>query len=104
MHKTLPVGKRKYDCTQNRELSQLDFNGRVLSLAANSDIPPLEKIKFIGIFCSNSDEFYKFRDKLAKKGINKPITAGILQSPHKQADQSREKQKYAPGRKIRAVL
>lgn len=72
MHKTLPVGKRKYDCTQNRELSQLDFNGRVLSLAANSDIPPLEKIKFIGIFCSNSDEFYKVRiNRLIKAAKSK---------------------------------
>ena len=26
----------------------------------------------------DNDEFYKFRDKLAKKGINKPITAGIM--------------------------
>lgn len=78
MHKTLPVGKRKYDCTQNRELSQLDFNGRVLSLAANSDIPPLEKIKFIGIFCSNSDEFYKVR-------INRLIKAAKSKNMHPDA-------------------
>jgi hypothetical protein len=45
----------------NRELSWLDFNARVLSLAADTEIELLERCKFSAIFCSNLDEFYQIR-------------------------------------------
>ncbi|MSO15458.1 MAG: polyphosphate kinase 1 [Ilumatobacteraceae bacterium] len=45
----------------NRELSWLDFNERVLSLARETSVPLLERIKFCAIFCSNLDEFYQVR-------------------------------------------
>jgi len=45
----------------NRDLSWLYFNERVLHEAAGKDVPLLEKIKFLGIYSSNLDEFYRVR-------------------------------------------
>src|SRR5215211_6505860 len=45
----------------NRELSWLDFNGRVLQLAEDSSVPLLERVKFCAIWESNLDEFYMVR-------------------------------------------
>jgi polyphosphate kinase len=45
----------------NRELSTIDFNRRVLALAANPEQPLLERLKFLAIFCSNTDELFEVR-------------------------------------------
>ena len=44
-----------------RELSQVAFNGRVLQEARDETVPLLERLRFLGIFSSNQDEYYRVR-------------------------------------------
>ena len=44
--------------TQNRELSWLRFNERVMDEAVEEGVPAFERLKFISIFTSNLDEFF----------------------------------------------
>jgi len=55
------TGELPDDRYLNRELSWLDFNARVLALAADNSLPLLERAKFLAIFSSNLDEFYMVR-------------------------------------------
>jgi len=59
----------------NYELSWLKFNWRVLAQAEDPEVPLLERIKFIGIVCSNLDEFFQKRIG----GLKRQIHAGVTE-------------------------
>jgi polyphosphate kinase len=62
----------------NRELSWLDFNARVLTLAEDPATPLLERAKFLAIFASNLDEFYMVR----VAGLKRRLQTGLpVRSP-----------------------
>jgi polyphosphate kinase len=61
------------DLYRNRELSWVDFNERVLELTEDTEVPLLERVKFLAIYASNLDEFVMVR--LA--GLHDQVEAGI---------------------------
>ena len=53
----------------NRELSFLEFNQRVLDQCKDSALPLLERVRFLGISCSNLDEFFEIRVSSLKQRL-----------------------------------
>jgi polyphosphate kinase len=83
-------GTRRY---LDRELSWLDFNGRVLALAEDRKLPLLERVKFLAIFSRNLDEFFMIRvaglaDRAAA-GLGAAATGGL--DPHEELGSIRKR-------------
>jgi polyphosphate kinase len=57
----------------NRELSALDYFGRVLALAGDASVPLLERVKFLAIVSQNLDEYFQVR----VSGLREQLDAGI---------------------------
>jgi polyphosphate kinase len=62
----------------NRELSWLSFNERVLQEAEDENVPLIERIKFLGIFSNNRDEFFRVRVAAIKRMVKFPKKANEL--------------------------
>jgi polyphosphate kinase len=77
MSRLAPVPTRTADSAEdrfiNRELSWLDFNQRVLDLAADRELPLLERVRFCAIVSSNLDEFFMVR----VAGLERQVAAGL---------------------------
>lgn len=75
--------KRK---TIARDISWLSFNARVLQEAADPTVPLRERVKFLGIFSNNTDEFFRVRVATLKRMVEmdgKPKNMHLEESPDK---------------------
>jgi polyphosphate kinase len=64
------IDMKKHPKLIHREISWLSFNERVLQEAQDTEVPLVERIKFLGIFSNNLDEFFKVRVATIKRMID----------------------------------
>ena len=73
-----------------RELSWLSFNARVLQEAENPSVPLIERVRYLGIFSSNLDEFFRVRVAEVRRlisvaqGPKRQVAKDLLQSIQKE--------------------
>ena len=78
--------------TQNRELSWLKFNQRVLEEAQDAKVPLLERMKFVAIFTSNLDEFFMIR------------VGSLFDMAHTDANTKDSRSGMTPGEQLEAIF
>lgn len=101
---------------QDRDLSWLSFNERVLQEAERDAVPLMERIKFLGISSSNMDEFFRVRmpalmalKRLASKTEARQIKA-LLENVHNKVNQQQErfstiiKNQLAPALRLHGIF
>ena len=57
----------------NREISWLQFNERVLQESADKNVPIIDRLRFLGIFSNNLDEFFRVRYATVKRVVDNEI-------------------------------
>jgi len=84
---------KKYE---TREISWLSFNARVLQEAVDPSVPLLERLKFLGIYSSNLDEFFSVRVSNLKRLIANDIQSHTLfgENPEQLLNEILQKVKY----------
>ena len=86
------MDKNILNYTQNRELSWLKFNQRVLEEAQDSTVPLLERMKFVAIFTSNLDEFFMIR------------VGSLFDMAHTDANAKDSRSGMTPGEQLEAIF
>ncbi|MEZ5501339.1 MAG: polyphosphate kinase 1 [Halioglobus sp.] len=90
-----PIKKRLADLLDKdlfmpRELSWLSFNARVLQEAADASVPIIERLRYLGIYSNNSDEFFRVRVAEVRRliafssGDSKQQSKELLEAIHQQ--------------------
>ena len=95
-----PEALRRPELYLNRELAALEFNRRILELASDTTIPPLERLRFLCLSCTSLDKFFEIRvgglkerlehgtTYLRRDGLSGVETlAGIARTAHELVDE-----------------
>jgi polyphosphate kinase len=69
-----PEALRRPELYLNRELAALEFNRRILELARDAALPPLERLRFLCLSCTSLDKFFEIRVGGLKERIERGTT------------------------------